>query len=657
MGGMDWRRSLNDAQRLAVETTEGPVLVIAGAGSGKTRVIEYRVLNLLEKGVAPEEILLLTFTKKAARAMLERAASHDGRAAYVQGGTFHSFAYGILRRHGARLGISSRATVLGEGDAQEAVGRALTRLGFGGKGDDHFPKKATVARILSAARNRATSIAEVLDDEYPHFAQYAGQIEAIGEEYARYKKKFGYLDYDDLLVLTVELLRDDEARELVAGKYRYIMVDEYQDTNPAQGEITELLGRRHRNVMVVGDDAQSIYRFRGASHENIMRFPEKFSGCKVLKLEDNYRSVQPILDLGNAILADMPKKFAKTLRATRQGREPPQLLYFEDAETEAEHIVGEVVSLKRRGAGLKDQAVLFRSSYISIPLQAALARAGVPFRVYGGLKFYEMAHVKDVLAFLRVAANSKDEISWHRVLTLLPGVGERTAAGIYAAVSGGGRGTFREKLEKASGKISADMFKIVSLLDEAAEDAPGKSFRLILKGYLPFMREKFDDWPMRLADLEVLADIAEEYKSARDLLTDLALETPERAERGNEHEETLTLSTIHSAKGLEWKVVYLLGVEEGVLPSKMVRKDEEVEEEERLLYVAVTRAKDRLTLLFHLEGRESGNLPFNRLSRFLTPPEIGDLLGQRDLSGLGLAAKIKAENESDGLETEDFVDY
>ncbi len=647
---------LNPAQLLAVETTEGPLLVIAGAGSGKTRVIEYRVLHLIDQGVNPEEILLLTFTKKAAREMLERAASHDGRAAHVQGGTFHSFAYGVLRRYGKRLGFSAQVTVLDEGDSQEAVGRAMARLGFGGKGDDHFPKKATVARILSAARNRAVGIADVIEEEYPHFEQYAGKLQAVDGEYARYKKEFGYLDYDDLLVLTAELLRDDEARELVAGQYRYIMVDEYQDTNPAQGDITELLGRKHRNVMVVGDDAQSIYRFRGASHENIMRFPEKFSGCRIVKLEENYRSVQPILDLGNAVLADMPEKFAKTLRATRGGGAKPRLIYFENAETEAEYAVGAVLSLKQKGIGLKGQAVLFRSSYVSIPLQAALARAGVPFRVYGGLKFYEMAHVKDVLAFLRVVVNPKDEISWNRVLTLLPGVGERTAAGIYAAVSRPGDGTFAEKLRGAD-KVSSDMLKLVRVLDEATEDAPGKSFRLILNGYLPYLRGKFDDWPMRLADLEVLADIAEEYKSARELLTDLALEAPERTEKGNENDDALTLSTIHSAKGLEWMAVFLLGVEDGVMPSKMARKDEEVEEEERLLYVAVTRAKDELYLLFHLEGRESGALPFNRLSRFLTPPEIGSLLDQRDLSGLGLAARIKAENENDGLETEDFVDY
>jgi DNA helicase-2/ATP-dependent DNA helicase PcrA len=638
---------LNADQWAAVETTEGPVLVIAGAGSGKTRVIEYRVLHLIEKGVSPEEILLLTFTKKAAREMLARAASHDGRAAHVQGGTFHSFAYGVLRRHGKRIGISNQATVLDDGDAQEAVGRSLARLGFGAKGDEHFPKKATVARILSVARNRATSVADVLEEEYPHFSQYAGKLQAVGEEYARYKKEFGYLDYDDLLVLTAELLRDDEARALIAGKYRYIMVDEYQDTNPAQGEITELLGRAHRNVMVVGDDAQSIYRFRGASHENIMRFPEKFSGCRVVKLEENYRSVQPILDLGNAILADMPKKFAKTLRSTRGGGAKPRLIYFENAETEAHHIVGEVLVRKQSGVGLREQAVLFRSSYISIPLQAALARAGITFRVYGGLKFYEMAHVKDVLAFLRIAANPKDEISWHRVLTLLPGVGERTAAGIYAAV--------RENRE--DGIENKEVAKTLALLKGLEEEAPGNSFRKILNYYQPYLREKFDDWPMRLADLEVLADIAEEYKSARELLTDLALEAPERTERGSEDQDALTLSTIHSAKGLEWRTVFLLGLEDGVLPSKMARKDEEVEEEERLLYVAVTRAKDELSLLFHLEGRESGALPFNRLSRFLTPPEIGAFLNQQDLSGLGLAEKIRKENAEDGLQTEDFVDY
>ncbi len=641
------KAKLNADQWAAVEMTEGPVLVIAGAGSGKTRVIEYRVLYLIEKGVNPAEILLLTFTKKAAREMLARAASHDGRAAFVQGGTFHSFAYSILRRYGKRLGLSNQVTVLDEGDAQEAVCRALARLGFGGKGDDHFPKKATVARILNTARNRATSIAEVLEEEYPHFLSYAEKLQAVDAEYARYKKEFGYLDYDDLLVLTAELLRNEETRALIAGKYRYLMVDEYQDTNPAQGEITELLGREHRNVMVVGDDAQSIYRFRGASHDNIMRFPQKFSGCRIVKLEENYRSTQPILDLGNAILANMPRKFTKKLRSTRGGGAKPSLVYFEDAEAEARYLVGEILARQKRGINLAEQAVLFRSSYISIPLQAALARAGIPFRVYGGLKFYEMAHVKDVLAFLRIAANPKDEISWHRVLTLLPGVGERTASSIYAAV--------RENRE--DGRENKEVAKTLALLKGLEEKAPGNSFRKILNYYLPYLREKFDDWPARLADLEVLADIAEGYQSAREFLTDLTLETPERTEWEAANQDTLTLSTIHSAKGLEWRTVFLLGLEDGVLPSKMARKDEEIEEEERLLYVAVTRAKDELFLLFHLAGQANGNLPFNRLSRFIALPEISGLLHEQDLSGSGLAERIRQENAADDLQTDDFVDY
>jgi DNA helicase-2/ATP-dependent DNA helicase PcrA len=641
------KAKLNADQWAAVEMTEGPVLVIAGAGSGKTRVIEYRVLYLIEKGVNPAEILLLTFTKKAAREMLARAASHDGRAAFVQGGTFHSFAYSILRRYGKRLGLSNQVTVLDEGDAQEAIGRALARLGFGGKGDDHFPKKATVARILNTARNRATSIAEVLEEEYPHFLSYAEKLQAVDAEYARYKKEFGYLDYDDLLVFTAELLRDEEARALIAGKYRYLMVDEYQDTNLAQGEITELLGREHRNVMVVGDDAQSIYRFRGASHDNIMRFPQKFSGCRIVKLEENYRSTQPILDLGNAILANMPRKFTKTLRSTRGGGAKPSLVYFEDAETEARYLIGEILARQKRGINLAEQAVLFRSSYISIPLQAVLARAGIPFRVYGGLKFYEMAHVKDVLAFLRIAANPKDEISWHRVLTLLPGVGERTASGIYAAV--------REN--RKDGRENKEVAKTLALLKGLEEKAPGNSFRKILNYYLPYLREKFDDWPARLADLEVLADIAEGYQSAREFLTDLTLETPERTEWEAANRDTLTLSTIHSAKGLEWRTVFLLGLEDGVLPSKMARKDEEIEEEERLLYVAVTRAKDELFLLFHLAGQANGNLSFNRLSRFIALPEMSGLLHEQDLSGSGLAERIRQENAADDLQTDDFVDY
>ncbi|MGC9603503.1 MAG: ATP-dependent helicase [Minisyncoccia bacterium] len=656
---------LNSSQREAVEAIKGPVLVIAGPGSGKTRVIEYRVLNLIEHGIKPESILLLTFTRRAAAEMLNRAAEHDPRARKVDGGTFHSFAYKLLKQYGAQVGLPKNLMILDEDDAQEALGRIATKLGFA-EGDKRFPKKNTLRSVLSASINKNRSIESILEKEYEHLSQFAGDIEKVGKNYAEYKKENGYLDYDDLLSYAREVLKNEQIRNILSRKYEFVMVDEYQDTNKLQGDITYLLASGHRNVMVVGDDAQSIYGFRGAYHENIMSFPEQFKDCKVVKLESNYRSTQAILDLSNAVLDNMENKFKKVLTAARENAgEKPTIMYFGDAEEEAGWVKEKIQENILNGIPIAHQAVLFRSSYISIQLQAEMARAGIPFKVFGGLKFYETAHVKDVLAHLKVLANFKDELSWSRVFTLLPGVGAKTAETIASRIHRAGDlksaldvlGEFGEGY-----KYSEHLVELKETLMKAfgAKVSVGEKFGMVVDYYMPILKDKFDEWPNRLNDLEALRKITYNYTNLEDLLADLAIEIPDDEQKGKDaekEEKPLTLSTIHSAKGLEWDVVFLLGVAEGTLPSKMAlgKSGEEIEEEHRLFYVAITRARNKLYLLFHLAG-DMGPMTFNRLSRFVDDPSVLLSVEHKDLSMMGAKDKTTYDDENDGIE-EESVDY
>jgi len=658
---------LNSSQREAVEAIKGPVLVIAGPGSGKTRVIEYRVLNLIEHGIKPESILLLTFTRRAAAEMLNRAAEHDPRARKVDGGTFHSFAYKLLKQYGAQVGLPKNLMILDEDDAQEALGRIATKLGFA-EGNKRFPKKNTLRSVLSSSINKNRSIESILEKEYEHLSQFAGDIEKVGKNYAEYKKENGYLDYDDLLSYAREVLKDERTRNILSRKYEFVMVDEYQDTNKLQGDITYLLASGHRNVMVVGDDAQSIYGFRGAYHENIMSFPEQFADCKVVKLESNYRSTQAILDLSNAVLDNMENKFKKVLTAARDASgEKPTIMYFGDAEEEAGWVKEKIQENILNGVPLAHQAVLFRSSYISIQLQAELARAGIPFKVFGGLKFYETAHVKDVLAHLKVLANFKDELSWSRVFTLLPGVGAKTAETIASRIRRAS--DLNSALDVLGGfsegyKYSQHLIELKETLIKAsgAKVSVGEKFGMVVDYYMPILKDKFDEWPNRLNDLEALRPLVANYTDLEDLLADLAIEIPDDEQKGKDAEKgekPLTLSTIHSAKGLEWDVVFLLGVAEGTLPSKMAlaKSGEEIEEEHRLFYVAITRARNKLYLLFHLAG-DMGPMTFNRLSRFVDDPSVLLSVEHKDLSMMSAKKMADYNDETDGIDDgEEVVDY
>jgi DNA helicase-2/ATP-dependent DNA helicase PcrA len=636
---IDFERELNPSQLNAVQTIDGPLLVIAGAGSGKTRVIEYRVLYLVHKGIAPQSILLLTFTRKAAAQMLARASSHDVRCNYVEGGTFHSFAYRILKKYAGRLGFEA-FTILDEADAENAVNLCVGKLGLGEK-DKRFPRKDTLRKIISMSINKNKKIEDIVDTEYPNFTDHVAAIEKIRDEYRRYKQEKGYFDYDDLLVyLSVLLSRYEDIRKEVSGKYRYIMVDEYQDTNKLQADITYLLAQDHRNCMAVGDDAQSIYGFRGASHENIMEFPKRFSGTRIIKLEANYRSSQPILDVANAVLRNMRTKFDKDLfSATEHRGGKPELLFFQDNSAEAEWISQKILDLRNDGMDLSKQAVLFRSAYISILLQMELTRKGIPFQVFGGMKFYETSHVKDLLAHLKVILNPHDEISWSRLLTLIEGIGPRTASKIISEIE---KHKVLPEITKnvlrgaySQHKYGRSLDKLADALDTAVNN-PGtleSKVDKICDYYDPLLKERFDDWNQRINDLQALKQISARYTSLQDFLAEFCLEPPDygvakAGSRTPDDEKPLTLSTIHSAKGLEWECVFLIGLIDGILPvSFSLEDDSRIEEEHRLFYVGLTRAKSQLYLSVHHEGNGIGMSGFNKVSRFL---ESGEVLRRLD---------------------------
>jgi DNA helicase-2/ATP-dependent DNA helicase PcrA len=638
----DLKSRLNPSQYQAVTFTDGPVLVIAGAGSGKTRVVEYRVLNLVQSGVRPDSILLLTFTRKAAREMISRASRHNPECRNVEGGTFHSFAYKMLRKYAKVIGLTGTFVVLDESDSAEAVHRCAARFGLYEK-ERRFPKKDTLRSIISMSVNKNSTIGEIIHREYPHFIDDITDIEKVRKEYSEYKIDKNYLDYDDLLVFLRILLEEPGIREKLSRKYHYIMVDEYQDTNTLQGDITRFLAEKHRNIMVVGDDAQSIYGFRGASHENIMAFPERFPECTIIKLEENYRSTQSILDVANAVMENMKNKYSKCLTSAKKmiGHKP-QMLFFKDIHEESWWVAATIKKQLDEGVPLHHQCVLFRSLYLSIPLQSELSRRNIPYETYGGLKFYETAHVKDIMAHLKVIANPRDELAWNRIFMLIERIGPKTAARITDECTARsslhdilgsvlpayiGKYAYSEKLKRL-----AEMLKTIS-----TEKTPvGEKFGLTLKYYQPILKDRYDDWHVRVNDLEALRQISMRYRSLDDILEDFAVEPPERGvwqvqPETKEEERPLILSTIHSSKGLEWDTVFLMGLSDGVLPvSFALDSEDEIEEEHRLFYVAVTRAKNRLLLTVHHEGTRGGITQFNKVSRFV---DATNVLAQLDREG------------------------
>ena len=606
--------TLNPAQLEAVTAPDGPVLVIAGAGSGKTRTIVHRLAWLAEQGVPASDMLLLTFTRKASREMLLRATDLLGYSiGGVHGGTFHSFAFSVLRQYRPAW-AEGPVTVMDSADSASAIQQCKERLKVG-KGDRSFPKTQTIIGLLSKARNKEISIGDVLQRDAQHLLPHADALESIGEAYRGYRRQHGLLDYDDLLFELEDLLKGDPeaGREGLAERfrerYRYIMVDEYQDTNRVQARLVRLLAGEAGNVMAVGDDAQSIYAFRGADVRNILDFPKLFPGTRVIRLEENYRSTQPVLDVANAVLAPASEGFRKNLFTTKENTpKTPRVRLVRPMSdlTQANVVAARVEELLDRYQA-KEIAVLFRAGYQSYHLEVALSKRGIKFRKYGGLRYAEAVHVKDVVAFVRLAINPLDMPSFERVAGLSKGVGTKTAEKIYHVAA---QGDF-DALRKACTKYP-DLWSDMLLLDKLREHnlTPAALIEMVIEHYTPRLQAIFpDDWPRRQQGLSELAHIASAYTDLEQFVADLSLETPE--DDADEFDEAgrVVLSPIHSSKGLEWDAVILLDLVEDRFPSRhALVRPEDFEEERRLMYVACTRAREDLELFVPatLYSRQNG---------------------------------------------------
>ncbi len=620
---------LNPAQRLAVGQEGGPLLVIAGAGSGKTRTLVHRVAYLVERGVEPGRILLLTFTRKAAQEMLSRARALNGDCARVEGGTFHSLCYRILRAHGSRLGLERNFSIMDRGDSEQLIKGVVNERGLKSKGDRHFPRNRSIIDLISKSRNLEQSLEETLEEWAGHLYAYLDEITRAAAGYAEAKREQHLLDYDDLLFMTEDLLQSQaDLRKRFSEHWQHILVDEYQDTNAVQARLLKLLATEHDNVMAVGDDAQSIYRFRGARLENIFEFPEAFPGTKLVKLEENYRSTQAILDLSNEVIAQAWQKYDKKLFTSKAGGAKPILRRPKDERGQARLVSERIEQLIRSGAEPEDIAVLFRASRDSFELELELAAGHRAFVKVGGFRFLEAAHIKDALAHLRVVANPRDFLSWQRLLMLLPGVGPKKAQGVIRhLVAEGEPEQYVHRLAGAPQVGGGQMKLLVELMAQISEPGaqPLEVIDAVLDYYEPLCREAFEDYPRRLKDLEELPGLARGFETLNDFMAEVVLEPP-----GTYAEEAgggrVTLSTVHSAKGLEWPYVFILWATDGRLPPFPSLGDPQaLEEERRLMYVATTRAAQELCILAPRESyiRGKGVMP-NALSQFIedVPAEL-----------------------------------
>jgi DNA helicase-2/ATP-dependent DNA helicase PcrA len=604
--GLDYRKELNEAQYEAATAVEGPLLIIAGAGTGKTRTLVYRVAHLIDQGIDPRSILLLTFTRRAAEEMIRRASLLiDGRCNQVAGGTFHSFANLVLRVYGRHIALAPSFTIMDRTDSEDVIQTIRSDMGLNTK-EKRFPRKQTVAEIFSMTHNKQTTLNDLLELEYPHLVDVNHELAELQRRYVDFKQTKSLVDYDDLLTKLRDLLADHkEVRERLSDTYRFIMVDEYQDTNHLQSQIVRLLAATHDNVAVVGDDAQSIYSFRGANFRNIMDFPSHFPGARIIKLEENYRSTQPILNVTNEIIQRAKEGYEKRLFTRKSVGVRPKLVQAGSEQMQSQFVCQKVLELREEGVPLWDMAVLFRSSFHSFDLEIELARHNIPFVKRGGFQFMETSHVKDLLAHLRVLANPQDAVSWNRVLLLLEGVGPGASQKIIKWLLEGSHPVERLRSYSAKGKVAHGLRTLAQVLEEAAQaELPSEQAQYLLQYYVPILKQNYpDDHPKRLRDMEHFQGMTERYRSLERLLSDMALEPPNDSIGGvlavDPDEGPLVLSTIHSAKGLEFHSVFIIWALEGRFPSFYnTNSAEELEEERRLLYVAATRAKQNLFISY-----------------------------------------------------------
>lgn len=636
-----WLTELNDAQRRAVMHGDGPVLVVAGAGSGKTRTLAYRVAFLISQGVDPERILLLTFTRRASEEMLKRACEVVDRGAQtagkVWGGTFHSIANRLLRLYGKAAGIGDDFTVMDESDAEDMMNVVRHELGLHSR-EKRFPRKSTCLAIYSRCVNGSEPIEAVLKRQYPWCAEWQNELKDLFRNYVARKQSRNVLDYDDLLLYWGQMVETPELARRVGGRFDHILVDEYQDTNKVQADILANMRRENLNIMAVGDDAQSIYSFRAATVLNMMEFPERFPGTTVITLDQNYRSVMPILETTNAIIRQSHSRYAKNLWSERASGERPQLVLCADETEQDNFVIGQILQHYEAGIPLRKQAVLFRAGHLSDSMEIELTRRKIPYHKYGGLRFLEAAHVKDLIAFLRILENPRDEMAWFRVLQLLPGVGPAAAARAIAHIVEHGndpRSLDTYVSPPASREAMRGFVGLLREIEPIQAGGPAPQIERIRHFYDPLLTELYDNAPPRRHDLEHLEQVASGYRSRRSFLSDLQLDPPtstaDMAGPPVKDEDWVVLSTIHSAKGCEWDVVYLIHAADGMLPSDMATGSaEEIEEELRLTYVALTRARDHLYVTwpqryYHRRSAFTDKHIYPQLCRFFTP-EVRNLM-------------------------------
>ena len=644
---IDFAAELNAQQCAAVTAPPGPALVIAGAGSGKTRTLTYRVAYLVENGVPPSNILLLTFTNKAAREMLDRvAALLPNDISGLWGGTFHSVGNRLLRRNPEAAGFAPGFSIMDREDQQDLLDAVIAKLGHDPK-DKRFPKGGVLADVFSYAINTGRSIEQVLVEKHPHFLELSAEIAEAQRKYEAKKKTANSLDFDDLLEKTLLMLQQNA--ELAAHyqrQFQFVLVDEYQDTNRIQADFIDILAKHHGNVMVVGDDAQSIYSWRGANFKNILDFPKRYPAAQVYKIETNYRSVPDILEVANAAISANVNQFRKELVAHRPAAPvKPALVPLGDSAQQALFLAQRVLDLREEGIELRDIAVLYRAHYHSMEVQMEFTRHGIPFQITSGLRFFEQAHVKDVAAFLKFAVNPRDEVAFKRMARLLPGIGARSAEQLWAAVEeavgqalrppGDGSGpaerapySFHEIFAglKVPAKSAKAWLQLAHTLEEIAPaglpQPPAEMIHSVIEAiYDDYAKAEFPNYEARREDLNTLANFAKQYTSAGDFLDQLALLTnlDQEATANEDETEMVTLSSVHQAKGLEWKAVFVIWMTDGMFPtSRSLENDDAIEEERRLFYVAVTRAKDELYLTYpHLRLNAGYGEMMQRPSRFL----------------------------------------
>jgi DNA helicase-2/ATP-dependent DNA helicase PcrA len=657
---IDYAAELNEQQLAAVTASPGPLLVIAGAGSGKTRTLTYRVAYLLENGIDPRNILLLTFTNKAARQMLDRVANLlPVDASGLWGGTFHSVGNRMLRRHGSALGYSSAFTIMDREDQKDLINTVVANAGIDPK-EIRFPKGDVLAEIFGFAVNTERPMEELLAGKFPYFLPLLDKIKDVHARYEKKKKATNSMDFDDLLEKTLLMLKQHEGiASFYRQQFQFILVDEYQDTNKIQADLIDTLARDHKNVMVVGDDAQSIYSWRGANFQNILEFPKRYPSAQVFKIELNYRSVPEILEVANAAIAGNVQQFRKNLQPTRESKSvKPAVVALNQGSEQAQFVAQRILELRDEDVDLNDIAVLYRAHYHAIELQLELSRRGIPYQITSGIRFFEQAHIKDVTAFVRFVANPRDEVAFKRMVKLLPGIGNRSADNLWLAweaslgavaavdtVAGvadpGSQGAetragvndpgynFGERLLSMSvaAKSRKSWEQLAHTLDEIAPggqpNPPSEMITSVVEAiYDDYAKVNFTNYELRREDLNQLAAFARQFKDINEFLSQLALISnvdAEAAPNQSGEKEAVNLSSVHQAKGLEFHTVFVIWLTDGMFPSsRSLDTRDALEEERRLFYVAITRARDELYLTYpHMRLNAGYGDIFQRPSRFL----------------------------------------